>query len=185
MKQFDEIKTLLGNSTTYYLIAVDMESNYSYLNRRYAQIFEPIHGDLIGQNYAVTLHPDDQQTCKIVSHLAFTYRESAFPAMIRKNDGHGGYFITKWEYKAMFDEDGSPMGIFCIGHDITDLTQITGELDEMKNTHSHLVRKHVANLVALGKMLSEETDSGEMRTISTMIEQSAVDLDQVIRSLYH
>ncbi|RZK71017.1 MAG: hypothetical protein EOO85_20430, partial [Pedobacter sp.] len=73
MQQFDEIKALLDDSGTYYLIAVDMNSNYSYVNRRYSDIFEPIHGNIVGTHYSVTIHPDDQQTCKIVSQMAFTY----------------------------------------------------------------------------------------------------------------
>jgi hypothetical protein len=44
MQHFQAIKSLLGDSRTYYLIAVGMDSNYSYLNKHYAEIFEPIHG---------------------------------------------------------------------------------------------------------------------------------------------
>lgn len=184
MKQFDEIKILLGESNTYYLIAVDMNSNYSFLNRRYADIFEPIHGDLIGKHYAVTMHADDQHTCKIVAQMAFMYPESIFPATLRKHDGRGGYIVTRWEYKAMFDEQGSPVGIFCIGHDITELMKITGELRQVKEENSHSVRLHVANILGLGKIMLESKDGDDMRDAVKMIVQSAADLDLVVRSLY-
>ncbi|RAJ24622.1 hypothetical protein [Pedobacter cryoconitis] len=100
-QQFEAVKDLLGNSGTYYLIAVNMSSNYTYVNKRYADIFKPIHGDLVGRHYAVTMHPDDQQTCQVVSQMAFSYPDSVFPATLRKYDGHGGFIITRWEYKAM------------------------------------------------------------------------------------
>lgn len=184
MKLFDEVKTLLGESTTYYLIAVDMDANYSYLNRRYAQIFEPIHGNLVNKHYAVTMHPDDQQTCRIVSQMAFNYPQSSFPATLRKHDGRGGFIVTRWEYKAMFTENGVPDGIFCIGHDITELIQVSDELDQLKSSHSHYVRKHVANLIALGKLVTEAESLSDAQDAARMIGNSAADLDQVIKELY-
>jgi PAS domain S-box-containing protein len=184
MKQFDAIKALLSDSGTYYLIAVDMDSNYSYVNRRYADIFDPIHGSIVGKHYAATIHPDDQQTCKIVSQLAFTYPNASFPATIRKHDGNGGYFITRWDYKAIFDDNGAPKGVFCVGHDITELMQVSGELDQVKDDHSHAVRRHVANLIGLGKLINEATDIDDMQVAAKMIIQSATDLDDVIKRLY-
>ncbi|MEJ2883589.1 PAS domain-containing protein [Pedobacter sp. GR22-6] len=184
MKQFEEIKTLLGESNTYYLIAVDMNANYSYLNKHYAEIFEPIHGNLVGKHYAITMHHDDQQTCKVVSQMAFMYPESIFPATLRKHDGSGGYIVTRWEYKAMFDSLGAPSGIFCIGHDITELLKISGELHQAKEENAHAVRLHVANIMGLGKIIQESTDAKDTRDAAKMLVQSAVDLDDVIRSLY-
>ena len=184
MKQFEEIKALLNESSTYYLIAVDMNSNYSYLNKRYADIFEPIHGNLVGKHYAVTMHPDDLETCKTVSMQAFSRPQSVFPATLRKHDGRGGYIVTRWEYKAMFDENGAPAGIFCIGNDITELITVSGVLEQAKAEHSHLVRIHVANILGLGRIINESTDLEDMRDAAKMITQSAADLDSVIRNMY-
>jgi len=183
-QQFEVIKSLLGDSGTYYLIAVDMNSNYSYINKHYADIFNPIHGDLVGKHYAITMHPDDQQTCQIVSEMAFRYSDSVFPATIRKYDGHGGFIITRWEYKAVYSDIGVPVGIYCIGHDITELMKITSELQQVKVSHSHSVRRHVANLIGLGKIMQGSTDIGDIQDTANMIVQSAINLDEVIRELY-
>jgi len=183
-QQFEAIKALLGDSGTYYLIAVDMNSNYSYVNKRYADIFKPIHGDLVGRHYALTMHPDDQQTCQIVSQMAFKYPDSVFPATLRKYDGQGGFIITRWEYKAIFDDNGVPAGIYCIGHDITELMKITGELQQVKISHSHSVRRHVANLMGLGKLIQGANEIGDIQDAAKMIVQSSIDLDEVIKELY-
>ena len=66
--QFEEIKALLGESDTYYLIGIDMTSNYTYVNKHYNDVFTPIHGDLVGQHYAITMHEEDIETCQIVSN---------------------------------------------------------------------------------------------------------------------
>ena len=160
-----------------------MDSNYSYLNKRYAEIFEPIHGSLIGMHYAVTMHQDDLHTCQKVSEKAFLQRDLVFPATLRKHDGKGGFIITRWEYKAMFDEEGMPAGIFCIGHDITELVQISGKLQEIKVSHSHSIRRFVANLLGLSKLVQEATDLNDMQDAAKMIAQSATELDKVVREV--
>lgn len=184
MKQFQEVKAVLSNSLTYYLVAVDMESNYSYVNKRYADIFNPLHGELLGKHYSVTIHPDDLDTCRVVSEMAFKNPKRVFPATLRKHDGEGGYIITRWEYKAIFDEFGAPAGIFCIGYDITELTQLSGELQQVKYSHSHLVRKHVANIIGLGKLIHSSTDVNDIQGAAKMIVDSTKELDAVIRELY-
>jgi len=182
--QFEEIKALLGESDTYYLIGVDMDANYTYVNKHYEEVFRHIHGNLLGKHYAITMHEDDLATCVRVANLAFKHRDAVFPATIRKHDGLGGYIITRWDYKAMFDENDHPSGIFCIGHDITELTKIAGELDQIKIEHSHSVRSHVANLIGLGKLMQDTTRVEDISAIAKMIVHSTSALDDTIAKLY-
>ena len=181
MAQFEDVKSLLGESNNYYLIAVDMNGNYSYLNKRYSSIFEPLHGDLIGCYYDITIHPDDKKTCENVSRLAFEQPGKLFPATLRKHDGRGGYVITRWEYQAMFNSDMEPEGIFCIGHDITELVEIEIELENERFLRSHKLRKPVANLLGLCKLLNNEELSADQSQIVNMIHESAQELDREIR----
>jgi PAS domain S-box-containing protein len=183
VQHFQAIKDLLGNSGTYYLIAVDMDSNYSYLNKHYSEVFQPIHGDLVGKHYALTMHEDDLLTCHVVSEKAFMHRESVFPATLRKHDGKGGFIITRWEYKAMFNEHNIPIGIFCIGHDITEFVEISDKLKEIKISHSHSIRRYVANLLGLGKIIQEATEQSDMQDAAKMIVQSATDLDKIVKEV--
>jgi hypothetical protein len=98
------------------------------------------------------------------------HRESVFPATLRKHDGAGGFIITRWEYKAMFDENNNaPTGIFCIGHDITEFMQISGKLQKIKISHSHSIRRYVANLLGLGKLIQEATELQDMQDAAKMI----------------
>ena len=184
MYNFEEIKTHLGNSDTYYLIAVDMESNYSYLNQRYAKIFEPMHGSLVGKNYGLTIHPEDKHICQEVSVQAFGNRDAVFPATVRKLDGRGGVITTRWDYKAMYNESDEPNGIFCIGHDISELKQMTEELDQIKINHSHAIRIHVANLIGLGNLIQLSNAVEDIEEAAKLIVQSAKELDVVVRELH-
>jgi PAS domain S-box-containing protein len=116
------------------MISVDMNSNYAYVNNRYHLAFNGLHGDLVGQHYSITMHTDDLDVCRRVSEQCFMYPDRVFPAIIRKHDGKGGYIITQWEYKAMFDDDHQPSGVFCIGNDITEFMQTTMALEQTKES---------------------------------------------------
>jgi hypothetical protein len=197
MPDFEETKKLLDDSTMYYLIGVGMDSNYSYVNKRYQKAFNNVHGNLIGQHYSVTIHADDLEVCKSVSELAFNHPDRVFPAVIRKHDGKGGYVVTKWEYKAVFDDHNVPAGMFCIGHDITELTQNTTELKDTKESltrtryslaqinyiQSHVVRKPIANILGLSVLIETMEVEPELKKMVNMISESAKELDQLIRNM--
>jgi PAS domain S-box-containing protein len=197
MQNFEETKKLLHNSTTYYLIAVGMDSNYSYVNERYQRMFEDIYGDLVGKHYSITIHPEDQQICYSVSEKAFNKPDEIFPATIRKHDGKGGYIITQWEYKAIFNNQQEPAGVFCIGHDITEHIQNTTELIDTRASltqtqltlqqigyiQSHFVRKPIANIMGLSTLLKSMEMDPEVATLFNMINESAEELDKLIKDM--
>ena len=197
MATFEETKILLNNSTIYYVIAVGMDSNYSYVNQRYQRIFEPFYGDLVGQHYSITIHADDKQVCETVSQKAFSQPDKVFPAIIRKHDGKGGYVITQWEYKAMFNAENEPEGVFCIGHDITEFMQNSTELKDTRESltktqltlaqinyiQSHVVRKPLANIIGLNQLLKTMEMQPDVEQLFTMLSESAYELDQVIKAM--
>ena len=197
MQDFKETKRLLDNSTIYYLIAVGMDSNYTYVNRRYQRVFEGVHGPLVGQHYSITMHPQDVEVCQSVSLKAFSHPAEIFPAVIRKHDGKGGFIITQWEYKAIFDDNMQPAGVFCIGHDITKFMQNSIELNDTRESlhrtklsleqiqfvQSHVVRKPIANLMGLTLLLQTMPMDPDLANIFELINDSANELDNIIRSM--
>lgn len=194
MQSFEQIKQLLDHSNIYYLISIDMNSDYAYLNDRYKTVFNNIHGDLVGQHYAKTIHPDDLRICSSVAEKCFKNPTKTFPAVIRKHDGKGGYIITQWEYKAIFNDKGHPDGIFCIGNDITEfmeaslnlekteeslkVAQVT--LEEIAYIQSHVVRKPIANILGLALLLEGMDLDENLKSIIEMITTSTKELDEVI-----
>ena len=197
MKNFEETISLLHNSQVYYVITVGMDSTYTYANQRYSKAFENMYGNLVGQHYSITMHEDDLKVCEAVAGLAFTYPERVFPATIRKHDGEGGYITTRWDYKAMFNDNGEPEGVFCIGHDITEFVHQGAELEETKESlietqltlteiaymQSHGVRKPIANIIGLTTLLEDMELDEPVKNMVDMICQSATELDQLIKNM--
>jgi hypothetical protein len=197
MNHFEETKGLLNNSSLFYVITTSMDGNYSFVNDNYANAFSSIHGNLVGKPYHITMHPDDINTCIEVAAKCFENPTKLFPATIRKHDGNDGYVYTQWEYKAMFDDEKIPMGIYCIGYNIT--KYVAEELDlkiayekiEKNSTvlekiifqQSHLIRAPLSNIIGLTSLLDKSLLDTNTSNICDMILESSNQLDDVIKSI--
>src|SRR6476661_7145046 len=170
---FSQTIALLDDSNFFFIITTSMDGNYSYVNKTYQRAFNYIEQEMVGKPYHITMHPDDTNVCVQVSTLCFADPTRSFPATIRKHDGKGGYVVTQWEYRAILDENAEPQGVFCLGHDITQLRLANAEiahkkqlLNEIGWNQSHLIRKPVANIIGLINILDK------------------MDLDQHQRNIY-
>ncbi|RDC63781.1 PAS domain-containing protein [Adhaeribacter pallidiroseus] len=196
MNTFEETKKLFENSHFYYIITTNMDSRYSYVNNHYKETFGHIYGPIVGERYEMTMHPDDTKVCEQVAAQCFAQPDRTFPATIRKHDGHGGYIITQWEYKALWDDDQQPAGIFCMGYDITSyisqyeqlrdaqsqVSQKEGILKEIAWNQSHLVRGPLSSILGLCMVLEKMDMDQNLRNIIQMLLESSQQLDEVIKS---
>lgn len=197
MKHFTETINLLENSNFYYVIIAGMDSNYSYVNTHYANAFGYIARNMIGKPYSVTMHPDDTKVCAEVAAKCFQNPDRSFPATIRKHDGKGGYIITQWEYRAMFDDEGQPEGMFCMGYDITEYVRANENLEVAKSEilqkksileqigweQSHVIRRPVANILGLVNILNKMDMDQNLSNICEMLAESTGQLDEAINSI--
>jgi PAS domain S-box-containing protein len=197
MQQFEQTIELLKNSNFYYIITTNMAGTYSYINGHYERSFSYISESIVGMPYQVTMHPDDTKVCEEVAAKCFAAPDQMFPATIRKHDGKGGYVITQWEYKAMFNENGEPDGIFCLGYDITrfvdeqqqlkvaetELERREGVMKEIAFQHSHLIRSPLSNILGLTAVLEKMDVDTNVKNICKMIVDSSLKLDEVIRDV--
>lgn len=195
MTEFEGLKKALDNSSTFYLVATDMEYRYFYVNKQYKKVFGKIHGNLIGQPFSVTTHPDDLEISNQVFTAALANPGKLLTATIRKYDGRGGYRITKWECKTLFDKNNKPCGLYCMGQDITESMQnITAlqhvreslrktqyTLEEIAQAHAHEFRRHTANIIGLVVLLETMELTPEIDNIFKMINRSIKILDELIR----
>lgn len=189
----------MENSSFYYIIATNMDGRYTYVNNCYKKAFEHIHGPIVGQPYELTMHPDDINVCGEVAAKCFADPENTYPATIRKHNGRGGYVITQWEYKALFDEENRPAGIFCLGYDISEYMSFHEQLKNAQNLisqrdtvlkeisfyQSHIIRRPLANIMGLAKVLERMDLDQNMRNICNMLIENSLQLDEVIKDAAH
>lgn len=197
MNSFEQTKTLSDKSDLFYAIITIMDGTYSYVNQHYAKNFSHIKNNLIGQPYHITMHPDDKNTCIEVSTKCFENPGQLFPATIRKHDGKGGYVYTQWEYKAIFDDQKNPVGVFCLGYNISKYVAEELELQNVQEENekksaiikkiifqqSHLIRAPLSNIIGLSNIIDKTLLDSNTSNIFDMILESSNKLDEVIKEI--
>lgn len=197
MHNFNNTIKLLENSHFFYVIIAGVDGDYEYVNKNYANAFKHISDDIVGKPYFMTMHRDDVKVCQQVASMCFRFPDQSFPATIRKHDGKGGYIVTQWEYTAMFDKEGTRSGIFCMGHDITEIVVATQELEVVKTEiaekndllnqivweQSHVLRRPLANIMGLANILNKMEIDHNLKNICDMLIESSEHLDQAIHSI--
>ncbi|MCS7017853.1 MAG: PAS domain-containing protein [Cytophagales bacterium] len=109
----------LANSSTFYHIITDLEGRYAYANNYFLEKFGFVEEEIMGTNFSNSVHPDDVERCNQVAYEIITHPEKIIPIDIRKPNKQGGFFWTAWEFSMAKDGSGNPVGIRCIGFDIT------------------------------------------------------------------
>jgi PAS domain S-box-containing protein len=83
--------------------------------------------NFIGQSSLLAIYPGDHEVCINTVLLALQNPEMPFQVNLRKPSIDGvSFYWTCWEFSALVDQDGQPIGVLCIGHDITD-TQVEAQ----------------------------------------------------------
>lgn len=196
MDRYQHINSFLIDSSFFYTIAIGMDSTYSYVSNNYTRNFDHSNGSLLGRHFSVTLHPDDIAICEEAGTKCFKHPGELFSATLRKHDGKGGFIITQWEMKAYFD-DGEPVGIYCIGYNITEYVDTRNKLEtatseiaekehkltEISFLQSHVVRKPLANIMGLAGLLATLDIDENQKHINDMMISSAIELDAVIKEI--
>lgn len=167
-----------------------MDSLYSYVSKNYDRNFALTNNTLLGRRFSVTLHPEDIVICERVGMQCFSAPGQLFPATLRKHDGRGGFVTTQWEMQALFDEQGQPDGIFCMGYNISEFVDTRNrlnsahvQLNEIGFIQSHLVRKPLANIIGLADMIQQEVSDERLSYLCTMLKKSSAELDEVINDI--
>jgi hypothetical protein len=183
----EETAQLLAESENFYLVHIDRQGNYDYMNNH----FVSRHSSFYNQNdikpASIALHPDDHELSYATYLKCIEFPAKTFGATLRKLDGKGGYVITYWEYKAYRVPTGELNGVIGIGYDITAFESrkehirfLTETLNSMVHTQSHDIRRPLANvlgLVDLLKMIAQDQENKEVFEIADKISQSCHELN--------
>lgn len=182
---FENIVSMLRGSGTYYLVKIDMQGNYVYLNdhflERHAAYYKP--GEI--RSAAIALPEQDQEIATRIFMQCIKSPGECFPVNLRKLDGQGGYIITFWEYKANRLPTGEIDGVVGIGYDITAFEShkqyvrfLTNTLDGVADKQSHQLRRPLANILGLSEVLNQLSETDDtLQDIAGMLAQSCKELN--------
>ncbi|RYE34168.1 MAG: hypothetical protein EOP42_07635 [Sphingobacteriaceae bacterium] len=182
---FEDIIQLLQNSKNYYLVKIDMQGNYVYLNDHFIDRNSAYYDHDTIKPASTALPAEDQVLSYATFLKCIASPDECFSTTLRKLDGKGGYIVTFWEYKTTRLITGEIDGIVGIGYDITAFEShkeyigfLTSTLNQVANQQSHLVRRPLANIIGLVEILDEFGEADEnLKNIVTMLRKSCDELN--------
>jgi PAS domain S-box-containing protein len=128
-----QIPQFLKKSKKYDVVATDLKGDYVYINQTFKDRFSFITQDFIGKPSAISIHPDDLNRAQEVVHICLSNPDEVVPIQLRKPIKlESGFYWTQWEFSVITNKDLEPIGILCIGHDITEPKQNIIKLKESK-----------------------------------------------------
>ncbi|AHM60786.1 PAS domain-containing protein [Flammeovirgaceae bacterium 311] len=108
------------NSSSFYLICVDSQGHYTYVNPCFARRFSFINPNFVGSHMSASVHPPDLAKAWDVVAACMASPGKTFTLRIRMTDGKGSMAWSQWETSALKDQEDRVQGIICLGYDITE-----------------------------------------------------------------
>jgi PAS domain S-box-containing protein len=115
------IPTWVLHSKQYSLVITDFDGRYIFVNEVFKKRFSFIADDFIGLYSQTTFHQNDFDKCEEAVMQCLQYPDSIATVQLRKPESQTeDYYWTSWEFSLFKDKKNEPVGILCLGHDITD-----------------------------------------------------------------
>jgi len=178
---------LLADNTNMFLVCIDLQGYYCYANNAFYKRFRNTTSSVVGKFSLEDIHVDDHGLIKETVEQCWENLNIAHEIVVRKPTPNGDYICTKWDFIAMANESGAPDYIMCIGSEITDYIENIAanatRLQEIAFDQSHLVRRPLANILGLSKLLSETNDvsAEETKDLLFQLHLEAQQLDGIIK----
>jgi PAS domain S-box-containing protein len=194
-KNDDHYYRSIIENNSFYIIKTDLEGRYTYLNPFFCQRFKLIAAEWIGKPSIDLIIPEDHQACIDTVEKCFADTSHSYWVILRK-PFTSGTVSTQWEFKVLKDDNGAPIELLCIGHDITPLIMKQQELQALVDVTaeqnkrlinftyiiSHNIRSHVANIIGIVEL--NDTDNEQDRAMTwNIIKKSIKSLDATIHNL--
>lgn len=121
----DDIAALLPHclksSKTYSLVIIDLEGNYIFVNEVFRKRFSFITENFIGKPAFIAIYPEDHAICAKAVEQCLANPEKIVKVDLRKPDtSQTDFYWTSWEFSVFRNKENVPVGILCLGYDITE-----------------------------------------------------------------
>nr|MBI1231248.1 PAS domain S-box protein [Cytophagales bacterium] len=111
---------LLG-SEIYSLVVTDMKGKIIFVNPLYKQRSSLPPASIIGNFFSLSIHPDDRDAFEKLFYQCGNNPETTFNILLRElnTSGNAEFYWTQWEFSLYKDQNGDPLGVLGVGHDVT------------------------------------------------------------------
>jgi PAS domain S-box-containing protein len=144
----------LVNSQTSYIIRTDLEGRYTFVNDKFRDQFSYLNPDMIGSSSLESIISEDHPICSATVEKCLRQPGRVIPVTLRKPRKSGGYYWTEWEFVALVNEKGDPIGIQAVGLDVT--MRVKAQQDLIK---SEAMLRNIASNIPGGAIFQFQTDA--------------------------
>lgn len=177
----------LVDNTNMFLVCIDLQGKYCYANKAFYNKFTRGGESAIGKYSLEDIHPDDHGLVMETVQKCWQELNTPHEIVVRKPTPAGDHIYTKWDFIAITNESGAPDYVMCIGFEITNFVENIAanvtRLQEIAFDQSHLVRRPLANILGLSKILAETNivSEDETKDFLSQLHSEARQLDNIIR----
>lgn len=123
----EKLESILGNSA-FYILATDLEGNFTYFNRKFWEVFGALPAVELGKPSLPSIHPEDRAACEQAVEYCLAYPGQPVEVDLRKLRPDGRWQTNHWAFSAPTNAAGSPKSILCLGYDISERLNLQQEL---------------------------------------------------------
>jgi len=128
-----KIPYFLVNSKVYDIVITDLEGKYLYVNENFKKRFSFVSNQFIGKSHTISIHPDDELKADQAVLKCLENPSQPVKVELRKPlKVNSSYYWTQWEFSLFTNDYNKPIGILCVGYDISKTKQNIAELVQTK-----------------------------------------------------
>ena len=136
------IPSYLANSRIYSVAVTDLDGNFSYINPVFEKAFDFLKINLIGEHFQLTVHPEYIDKYVVAVQDCLDHPDKVYQLQIR-NPAHisEDFYLTSWEFSLLLGAEQQPLGILCIGSDVTEVARVNLQVREFSQKLDILVEE--------------------------------------------
>jgi PAS domain S-box-containing protein len=139
LKLREQFLNSLIDSQTNFLIRIDINGRYTFVNKQFLKTLGYKNNEVIGKHFVFTTIPEERHLCQQAFINCTGNPGKVIHLLHKKPDKTGNLHDTDWEFIAITDEAGKVTGVQGIGRDITNQKNTEKEIIWTKNNLEALI----------------------------------------------
>jgi len=191
VKLREQFLNSLIDSQTNFLIRLDINGRFTFVNKQFLNVFKYKNNELLGQHFKFTIIPEETELCEAAFLNCITNIGKVTHLVHKKKDKSGVLYDTEWEFIAITDEEGNVTEVQGIGRDITEsvktnraIVEQNEKLQNIASLSSHELRRPVATMLGLLNIFDRNNFyNPDNREIIEHLLEVGTEIDNVIREI--
>lgn len=129
----------LIDSQTNFLVRIDVQGNFTYVNKQFSKTFGYVGNEIIGHHFSETTIPQEVYMCEEAFVSCLENPGKIVKLIHKKPDKQGFLHDTEWEFISIVNDGGKVIEIQGVGQDITGQMGIRDEVTHVKTSLEALI----------------------------------------------